>query len=152
MEAVIFRRILVPEEGVEPTRPCDHRILSPARLPVPPLGHGEQNTIPREPYPMPDRASKRLLVAYRTSHSNPPVFECVLAWYNRRNMPSVALGTTFVGPNAETFKISDFLGQGAFGEVYRSAGETSGTVVAVKLLPLGVLAIPEDKIALLNEI
>src|SRR5215469_9432861 len=29
--------ILVPEEGVEPTRPCGHRILSPARLPVPPL-------------------------------------------------------------------------------------------------------------------
>src|SRR5258708_6495961 len=31
--------ILVPEEGVEPTRPCGHRILSPARLPVPPFGH-----------------------------------------------------------------------------------------------------------------
>ncbi len=28
---------MVPEEGVEPTRPCGHRILSPARLPVPPL-------------------------------------------------------------------------------------------------------------------
>jgi hypothetical protein len=28
---------LVLEEGVEPTRPCGHRILSPARLPVPPL-------------------------------------------------------------------------------------------------------------------
>jgi hypothetical protein len=24
---------LVPEEGVEPTRPCDQRILSPPRLP-----------------------------------------------------------------------------------------------------------------------
>jgi hypothetical protein len=23
-------------EGIEPTRPCGHRILSPARLPVPP--------------------------------------------------------------------------------------------------------------------
>jgi len=67
-------------------------------------------------------------------------------------MPSIALGTCFVGPNAETFKIIDFLGQGAFGEVYRSAGETSGTVVAVKLLPLGALASPETKIALLNEI
>src|SRR5580700_6815604 len=29
---------MVPEEGVEPTRPCGHRILSPARLPVPPFG------------------------------------------------------------------------------------------------------------------
>jgi hypothetical protein len=34
-----MRKDLVPEEGVEPTRPCGHRILSPARLPVPPLGH-----------------------------------------------------------------------------------------------------------------
>jgi len=24
---------LVPEKGVEPSRSCDHRILSPARLP-----------------------------------------------------------------------------------------------------------------------
>src|SRR5512145_1615841 len=29
--------VLVPEEGVEPSRPCGHGILSPARLPVPPL-------------------------------------------------------------------------------------------------------------------
>src|SRR4030042_6367833 len=27
---------LVPGGGVEPSRPCGHRILSPARLPVPP--------------------------------------------------------------------------------------------------------------------
>ena len=67
-------------------------------------------------------------------------------------MPSVTLGTTFVGPNSETFKITDFLGQGAFGEVYRAAGETSGLVVAIKLLPVGALASPESKIALLNEI
>jgi hypothetical protein len=26
----------VPAEGLEPTRPCGHWILSPARLPVPP--------------------------------------------------------------------------------------------------------------------
>ena len=26
-------QMLVPEEGVEPTRPCDQRILSPPRLP-----------------------------------------------------------------------------------------------------------------------
>jgi len=67
-------------------------------------------------------------------------------------MPSIALGITFVGPDGETFKITDFLGQGAFGEVYRAAGETSGLVVAVKLLPVGVLASPDSKIALLNEI
>jgi hypothetical protein len=34
---------VVPENGVEPSRSCDHWILSPARLPVPPLGHGGQN-------------------------------------------------------------------------------------------------------------
>ena len=27
----------VPEVGIEPTRPCDHRFLRPARMPVPPL-------------------------------------------------------------------------------------------------------------------
>ena len=27
---------MVLVEGIEPTRPCGHRILSPARLPVPP--------------------------------------------------------------------------------------------------------------------
>jgi hypothetical protein len=26
----------LPTEGVEPTRPCGHWILSPARLPIPP--------------------------------------------------------------------------------------------------------------------
>src|SRR6267143_597329 len=71
--------------------------------------------------------------------------------YNRPDMPSIPLGTTFAGPNGETFKITDFLGQGAFGEVYRAAGETSGTVVAVKLLPLGSLADPGSKLALMNE-
>ena len=37
-----LRNFLVPENGVEPSRPCGHRILSPARLPVPPLGHDER--------------------------------------------------------------------------------------------------------------
>lgn len=67
-------------------------------------------------------------------------------------MPSIPIGTTFSGPDNETFKTTDFLGQGAFGEVYRAAGETSGRVVAVKLLPLGALADANSKIALLNEI
>jgi serine/threonine protein kinase len=67
-------------------------------------------------------------------------------------MPSITLGTTFAGPNGETFKITDFLGQGAFGEVYRAAGEASGSVVAVKLLPVGALTSADSRIALLNEI
>ena len=36
--------------------------------------------------------------------------------------------------------------------MYRAVGETSGTVVAVKLLPLGALATPESRLTLLNEI
>jgi serine/threonine protein kinase len=66
-------------------------------------------------------------------------------------MPSIVLGTTIVGPNNETFKTSDFLGEGAFGEVYRAVGQDSGTVVAVKLLPIGQLN-PDSRIALLNEV
>ncbi len=34
----------VPERGLEPPRPCGHRILSPARLPIPPLRHGVRFT------------------------------------------------------------------------------------------------------------
>ena len=30
---------LVPKAGIEPARYCYHRILSPARLPIPPLRH-----------------------------------------------------------------------------------------------------------------
>ena len=28
---------MVPEEGIEPSLPCENRILNPARLPIPPL-------------------------------------------------------------------------------------------------------------------
>src|ERR1041384_1121241 len=70
----------------------------------------------------------------------------------RGTMPSIPIGTTFSGPGNEAFKTTDFLGQGAFGEVYRAVGETSGRVVAVKLLPLGALADADSRIALLNEI
>ena len=29
---------LVPRAGLEPAQPCDQRILSPVRLPIPPSG------------------------------------------------------------------------------------------------------------------
>ena len=32
-------RDMVPETGVEPARDCSHGILSPGRLPIPPLRH-----------------------------------------------------------------------------------------------------------------
>jgi hypothetical protein len=39
-----FLKEVLRKEGVEPTRPFGHRILSPARLPVPPLPRGESIT------------------------------------------------------------------------------------------------------------
>src|SRR5205823_2390498 len=38
-------RNLVRKGGVEPPRPCGHRILSPARLPIPPLPHERVQTL-----------------------------------------------------------------------------------------------------------
>ena len=67
-------------------------------------------------------------------------------------MPSVTLGTSFLGPAQESFKTTDFLGKGGFGEVYLAVGETSGAVVAVKLLPLGSLSSDDSRLALMNEV
>ena len=66
-------------------------------------------------------------------------------------MPSGVLGERLVGPSGETYLISDFLGRGAFGEVYRAVGYSSGTVIAVKRLPLGDLSERTSQQALLNE-
>jgi serine/threonine protein kinase len=66
-------------------------------------------------------------------------------------MPTITIGSSLTGDN-ESFKITDFLGNGAFGEVYRAVGDNSGIVVAVKLIPLGTLPSDESKTALLNEI
>ena len=67
-------------------------------------------------------------------------------------MPSVVLGTSFTASNGDVYKISDFLGRGAFGEVYRALEVRSGSVIAVKVLPLGDLASEASKTALLNEV
>ena len=45
-ENVVLLGKMVPEEGVEPTHSCLYGILSPARLPVPPL-RPELGIIPR---------------------------------------------------------------------------------------------------------
>ena len=37
-------RDMVPETGVEPARDCSHGILSPGRLPIPPLRHKGRGT------------------------------------------------------------------------------------------------------------
>ena len=40
----------VPEVGLEPTRPCGHWILNPARLPIPPLWQRKSANIePNDP-------------------------------------------------------------------------------------------------------
>src|SRR5262249_59265399 len=41
--AACHKRDLVPLAGLEPARPCGHLILSQARLPIPPQGHGFAN-------------------------------------------------------------------------------------------------------------
>jgi serine/threonine protein kinase len=67
-------------------------------------------------------------------------------------MPSVPIGQKIIGPQGEPYTITDFLGRGAFGEVYRASGESTGVVIAVKLLPVGQLHEESRRIALLNEI
>ena len=43
----LYTVTVVPEKGIEPSRPCGHRILGPARLPVPPLRREVTITHPR---------------------------------------------------------------------------------------------------------
>jgi hypothetical protein len=42
-------------------------------------------------------------------------------------MPAVAIGTELRGPGQKDYTITDFLGRGAFGEVYRAIGTTLAT-------------------------
>jgi serine/threonine protein kinase len=67
-------------------------------------------------------------------------------------MPLAPIGQRITGPQNETYVINDFLGRGAFGEVYRANGESTGTVIAVKLLPVGQISDDTGRRALLNEI
>ena len=67
-------------------------------------------------------------------------------------MPSIQIRQEIIGPQSELYAITEFLGRGAFGEVYRAVGRSTGAVIAVKMLALGELADDVDKRALLNEI
>ena len=74
---------MVPEEGVEPTHSCEYGILSPARLPVPPL--------------RPE--------LFRISHS-PPDYDAAAAFSgvrNRKNMPAAT--SCAITPKATTASI-----------------------------------------------
>jgi len=75
-----------------------------------------------------------------------------LTRYNLTAMAGERIGIEVVGPKGEPYKLADYLGHGAFGDVYRGIGTSSGAVVAVKLLPVNELENPDSRIALLNEI
>jgi serine/threonine protein kinase len=57
-------------------------------------------------------------------------------------MANGRIGTVVLGPNQEKFRLDSFIGGGAFGEVYRASGLTSGSTVAVKMAPEGKLSDP----------
>ena len=67
-------------------------------------------------------------------------------------MAGTRIGSSIVGPFGELFRLADFLGHGAFGEVYRVVGVDSGRVLAAKLLPIQEVSDPDSRTALLNEI
>src|SRR5664280_2854095 len=65
-------------------------------------------------------------------------------------MPSVAIGTKFRGPGQKSYTITDFLGKGAFGEVYRAIGDDVRDIIAVKVLSAGGID-EASQVALFNE-
>ena len=71
----------------------------------------------------------------------------------RKHGGKIRIGFAIIGPSGEQFRLTDYLGQGFFGEVYRAVGLSSGRIVAVKLIPVGTLQNPtRTQTALLNEI
>ncbi len=66
-------------------------------------------------------------------------------------MAGKSIGRRVSGPAGEEFVLKDFLGLGAFGEVYRAIGATSGLVVAIKLLSESQFEGAEATESLVNE-
>jgi serine/threonine protein kinase len=66
-------------------------------------------------------------------------------------MAGTRIGAIVGGPNGNNFELTEFLGAGAFGEVYRAENKENEIVLAVKLLPLPGISDPALKQALLNE-
>ena len=62
------------------------------------------------------------------------------------------IGNTLPGPDGEAYLVTEFLGRGAFGEVYRAEGTSSGRLVAAKFLAIEDFGESTARIALLNEI
>jgi eukaryotic-like serine/threonine-protein kinase len=67
-------------------------------------------------------------------------------------MAGSMIGVEINGPSDEKFRLTDYLGHGFFGEVYRITGLSSGRIAAVKLIPINTLEDPTAQTALLNEI
>jgi len=61
------------------------------------------------------------------------------------------LGTALVGPGGEEFLLKEFLGAGAFGEVYLAEGTVSHSIAAAKLLPMNGIDSQDLRGSLVNE-
>ena len=61
------------------------------------------------------------------------------------------VGARVQGPGGEDFVIDQFIGRGAFGEVFRAIGESSGRIVAVKFLSLEGIEERTARLAITNE-
>lgn len=68
-----------------------------------------------------------------------------------RALPERHIGRQVRGPRDEIFTLTDYLGRGAFGEVYRAVGGASGAIVAVKILYEGEFGEAEAVQSLRNE-
>jgi len=66
-------------------------------------------------------------------------------------MAGTRIGSIVIGPDEKEYELTEFLGAGAFGEVYRAENKESDTIIAAKLLPMGGVSDSEFKQALLNE-
>ncbi|MEX1159003.1 MAG: serine/threonine-protein kinase [Thermomicrobiales bacterium] len=62
------------------------------------------------------------------------------------------IGQQLTGPDDEPYDLVDFIGSGAFGEVYRAVGTVTGRVLAAKVLPAGTMVNSPNRHALLNEL
>ena len=68
---------MVPKVGIEPTRGCPHGILSPARLPVPPLRHRTKGAANIQSFAPPVK------LKMEAPWGHPGVFEKILAFAYR---------------------------------------------------------------------
>jgi serine/threonine protein kinase len=71
----------------------------------------------------------------------------------RQEMVRTRIGATLKGPDDREFVLTEFLGSGAFGEVYRAdeRNTNTGAIAAAKLLPLHGIDDEDLVLALMNE-